>query len=1644
MKSCKLNVAGRKKNRKQPSQQRADYSQLEPRQLLATFVVNNLGDTIDPFNPETFTGTLRSALSLASQNNEPDTITFAPSLANGTITLTQTQNYLPAAPEMPLVGTGLIINRDTITIDGANASGLAISGSNQYRIFGITGTGNLTLRNITLEDGYVRGGDGGRGNMFAGSGGGGLGAGGAIFVSEGGTLTLVRATIKDSQAFGGNAGTPDTSYSVSGKQEWGAGGGGMQGTGSDSKTNNDSGLFGGGPNQRILTESSIKNSYNPDQFQGLIGAGAAGGPTGNALSGGGVVTWAIGFAVSETFTHYDIPDPTAIGGVISLGGDSDFYTVNVLTPVSGQIQYGGGGNGGFGGGGGGVGYDWKDLGIRGGNGGFGGGGGGGGDENAGGLGGFAGGDFGGGGAGLGGAIFINGGTVTVSNSTLYGNHAQGGLGADNGKGYGGGIFNRNGALTIINSTLAENTVSDAGTAVYVVQDGDLLGNGNGSGSSKAYASAMIFNSILWSTNSGHTDFEQISYALGDGMNGGAGNLIGSQNNFFGGIVSTSNPGLSPLGFNGGPTETCTFSSSSPAWQTANVAAAMQAGLKGDQRGNTRFTNAGLLDIGAVQNSTTAPAGATITSLLADRGNQNPSDKSTPLTFYASVVTRDGNRTPVTTGSVTFSYNGAVIGSAPLNSSGVATLTTSQLDGVYGTAGILTASFGSGSSISSSQLQVYINGRTVTTTADSGPGSLRQAIADSFNDLGPDYIGFAPGLAGQTINLQAATQTAFDLGPVAISVLKDTVTIDGTAAPGLILSGQNQTRLFVVQYQGELTLKNLTVSGGMAKGGDGGEGLNHGAGGGGGLGAGGAIFVTNGTLNVNGCTFTQNNTYGGNGGGHNGSGTAAQSGAGGGVWGNGDNGSTNWAGIGQAANGGGPNGAISDTTGYGQPTNAGYGGGGAGDPAEDTGTLAKYGNWGGGGGGQTGNDNVDGGPGGFGGGGAGRGRDSSGNPGGSYFGGGAGGIAAGNQDGGGGGGGGAAMGGAIFLNYGSVNITNSTFTANSAKGGVNGGNGAKDGYGLGGAIFNLNGTLSINSSTFSGNSAYDGRQIYVLGDQGSGMIGGYGNQIGQASVALSNSIFGGADTNSTDVYVKAINGGTTTSSGGSNLIRWNVGFTGGVTSTADPLLLPLTNNGGPTNTMQPTNSLAPISGETLYLTNKQNWLNNAVWYQVDPAENYATEGFTVSFVYQDVGGGGADGVAFVLQNDPRGFSALGSNGGGLGYQGIASSMAYAINVYAPGTVGSGLFTGGKIGTYQSTGNVNFASGNQIQVTLRYSAAVANQAGTFYETLRDLKTGASFSRTYTNFNLYSALGNNFNAVLGFTGGTGAANADQRISNLDYQGSRGWSISGFEFTEWSKSTSNSPVVFAGDPSRAAGLTVDQRGSARFVNGKIDIGAFQTTNTFLPPPSSIGALAAIGPQLPSTSVRQVSTIYQLILGRRPSSQELNTATSELSSGASLEMLALKLVQSTENRTKQINAYFLKHLQRMPTSAESTGLVNQLLAGVSLVSVRTQILKSPEYLGKHTDSTDLVQSLHVETLDRAANGKERKNLGKLSAGKVIDKLLASNEYRRYMVENIYLAYGLREPTKRELNTSFSQIKNKRLTEDQLAARLAAQLGTRS
>ncbi|MEM9007753.1 MAG: LamG-like jellyroll fold domain-containing protein [Cyanobacteria bacterium P01_F01_bin.86] len=91
--------------------------------------------------------------------------------------------------------------------------------------------------------------------------------------------------------------------------------------------------------------------------------------------------------------------------------------------------------------------------------------------------------------------------------------------------------------------------------------------------------------------------------------------------------------------------------------------------------------------------------------------------------------------------------------------------------------------------------------TVTNTKDSGTGSLRDAIALAEDG---DTISFAPDLAGQTIRLNEQL------------VVDKSLTIDGDAAPGLTLSGENKTRILHISYDySDVVLRNLTFANGNA-------------------------------------------------------------------------------------------------------------------------------------------------------------------------------------------------------------------------------------------------------------------------------------------------------------------------------------------------------------------------------------------------------------------------------------------------------------------------------------------------------------------------------------------------------------------------------------------------------------------------------------------------------------------------------------------------------------------------------------------------------------------------------------------------------------------------------------------------------------
>lgn len=303
--------------------------------------------------------------------------------------------------------------------------------------------------------------------------------------------------------------------------------------------------------------------------------------------------------------------------------------------------------------------------------------------------------------------------------------------------------------------------------------------------------------------------------------------------------------------------------------------------------------------------------------------------------------------------------------------------------------------------------------TVTNLNDSGPGSLRQAILNANSNPGADVIVFPPGLNG-TIALQSQ-----------LPAITDDLTIRGSGAELITVSGQNQHRIFRVN-SGTVRISGLTLRNGRSLGNSGANSQDCGGGGGGGAGAGGALLVMGGSVFVDDVAFIDNEARGGNGG----------------------ESLNSVPGVAGGAGGDGPDGT---------------GGGSGGNPGGAGGDFA------GGGGGSTyfsfGYRGANGGTGGYGGGGGGGGSGGAGGTSGVGGTGGFGGGAGGNgvhdpiyDGGGGGGGGGAGLGGAVFVNTGSLAITNSTFIGNTVSGGT-GGTGAGNGQGYAHAVFNRNGTVT---------------------------------------------------------------------------------------------------------------------------------------------------------------------------------------------------------------------------------------------------------------------------------------------------------------------------------------------------------------------------------------------------------------------------------------------------------------------------------------------------------------------------------------------------------------------------------------------------------
>jgi hypothetical protein len=195
------------------------------------------------------------------------------------------------------------------------------------------------------------------------------------------------------------------------------------------------------------------------------------------------------------------------------------------------------------------------------------------------------------------------------------------------------------------------------------------------------------------------------------------------------------------------------------------------------------------------------------------------------------------------------------------------------------------------------------------------------------------------------------------------------------------------------------------------------------------------------------------------------------------------------------------------------------------------------------------------------------------------------------------------------------------------------------------------------------------------------------------------------------------------------------------------------------TLQGTAAPPPMGANRLELTSGLG--NTARSAFLNTKQNAAV--FNASFDYIDTSGaGGADGATFCIQNDTRAAAAVGGGGGSLGYSGITPSVALAINIYNPNTMGIGFLQNGALpaagaGAYSVINPPINIGGNTdpIHITLSYSG------NTLVTTFKDLVTLGTFTTNRT-VDIPGIVGGS-TAYFGFTGADGGVASTQVISNF-----------------------------------------------------------------------------------------------------------------------------------------------------------------------------------------------------------------------------------------------------------------------------------------
>jgi hypothetical protein len=288
--------------------------------------------------------------------------------------------------------------------------------------------------------------------------------------------------------------------------------------------------------------------------------------------------------------------------------------------------------------------------------------------------------------GSGGALYAESGSLLITNSTISGNTAQG---------YGGGLWNQTNNATLINVTVTNNRADSNGDGLEfaggIIQLGNQMNlrnsivarNFKGTGNTPSDLTGQSSEPYAAISRNNLIGVNDISTGLDGNIN-----LLGS-------LASPIDPLLGVLANNGGPTKTHLLLSGSPASKAGvnTVEGGNTTVLESDQRGFSRASS-GPIDIGAVEISyaisATAgtPQSATIGSAFAVPLQAIVTEAGVPqsgvlVTFAA----------PANGASGSFSGNATVA----TDSNGVATAPAFTANSIVGGPYNVTASLAGGSS-----------------------------------------------------------------------------------------------------------------------------------------------------------------------------------------------------------------------------------------------------------------------------------------------------------------------------------------------------------------------------------------------------------------------------------------------------------------------------------------------------------------------------------------------------------------------------------------------------------------------------------------------------------------------------------------------------------------------------------------------------------------------------------------------------------------------------------------------------------------------------------------------------------------------------------------------------------------------------------